>query len=79
MEFNRPAIVSDTTMDPALDRPYRAFADRSRLLVREARRTHAALEALYIDSADRFGLLINRARPRSERHASCGPGRAGQP
>jgi len=25
-------------MDPALDRPYRAFADRSRLLVREARR-----------------------------------------
>src|SRR6266436_8106644 len=27
------------TIDPALDRPYRALADRSRLLVGEARRT----------------------------------------
>ena len=26
------------TIDPALDRPYRAFADRSRLIVGEARR-----------------------------------------
>jgi hypothetical protein len=57
VDGEQPRELRAGTIDPALDRPYRAPADRSRLLVRETRRT------------DEKQSLALAGRQRCKRHA----------